>query len=71
MDKLDRDTSRSGAQGTPGGAQDQSNNLRFENITYKMQVPMLGLERTATPLTCNFEYVVTDRQDKLIMFKHS
>ena len=22
-------------------------------------------------ITCNFEYVVTDRQDKLIMLKHS
>ena len=31
----------------------------------------MGIERAVPPILCNFEYVTTDRQDKLIMFKHS
>lgn len=36
-----------------------------------MQLPQLAIDRTVTPITCNFEFVITDKQDKLIMFKHS
>ena len=34
-------------------------------------MPILNPERTIPAITCSFEFVVTDRQDKLIMLKHS
>ena len=67
-DKLDRNPNHGGSNGAPQ-AQDS---LRFDNITYKMQLPWpRSLERCVPPIVCNFEFQVTDRQDKLIMFKHS
>ena len=69
QDKLDLDQNRNRAQG--GSAADQSNNLRFDTLNYKQQIPLFNLERTVPAVTCSFEFVVTDRQDKLIMLKHS
>ena len=67
--RLDRD--QPGGRYAGQGASDPSNSVRFENLQYKTQVSGGSSARTIPPLSCHFEYVVTDKQDKLIMLKHS
>lgn len=54
-DKLDRNLNNNGANNATAAPPQDS--LRFDNITYKMQLPWpRSLERTIPPIVCNFEF---------------
>ena len=44
--------------------------IYFDDVNQRMQFPTLNFHREAT-MSCSFDYSVTDRQDKLIMLRHS